>query len=184
MMRRSKTILGNTDFIALFDKGYHTGSELEIAQKLKIKALVAIPAPASSAPDPKYNIQNFRYDPKGDHYRCPENHLLKSNGNFYINHRGKSNESRFKQYKTKACKGCPVRELCTTAKNGRILARNIYTSVYEENKRNVEADPELYRRRQAIVEHPFGTIKRQWALTTSFLKKAGKEPPPMWALYL
>ncbi|MDT0642681.1 transposase, partial [Zunongwangia sp. F363] len=46
MIRRSKTILRTTTFTALFDKGYHTGSELEIAQKLKIKTLVAIPGPA------------------------------------------------------------------------------------------------------------------------------------------
>ncbi|MDT0678647.1 transposase [Zunongwangia sp. F117] len=85
-----------------------------------------------------------------------------------------SNESRFKQYKTKACKGCPVRELCTTAKNGRVLARNIYTSVYQENKRNMEADPELYRQRQAIVEHPFGTIKRQWGFDHILPKKGRK----------
>ena len=162
MVRRAKSILGNTDFTALFDKGYHTGSELEIAQGLGIKTLVAIPATASNAPDLRYNVQHFLYDAQEDHYICPQNHFLKTNGTFYINHRGKSNQSEFKQYKTKACKGCPVRELCTTAKNGRLLARNIYTPVYEENKRNMEADPELYRRRQAIVEHPFGTIKRQW----------------------
>jgi hypothetical protein len=114
------------------------------------------------------------YDAQEDHYICPENHFLKTNGNFYINHRGKSNQSEFKQYKTKACNGCPVRELCTTAKNGRLLARNIYTPVYEENKRNMEADPELYLRRQAIVEHPFGTIKRQWGFD-HILSKKGKK---------
>lgn len=174
MVRRAKAILGSTDFTALFDKGYHTGSELEIAQKLKIKTLVAIPAPASNAPDPKYNIQNFIYDQQEDHYTCPEQHLLKTNGNYYTNHRGKSNESKFKQYKTKACKGCPVREFCTTAINGRILARNIFTAVYEENRRNMEADPELYRQRQAIVEHPFGTMKRQWGFD-HILSKKGKK---------
>jgi len=88
-----------------------------------------------------------------------------------------------KQYKTKACNGCPVRELCTTAKNGRLLSRNIYTPVYEQNRKNMEQDPELYRRRQAIVEHPFGTIKRsrslRRALTISFPRKAGNVPPQM-----
>ena len=115
---------------------------------------MAIPAPASNAPDPKYNIKYFIYDPKEGHYNCPQDHFLKINGNFYINNRGKFNESKFKQYKTKACKECPVLALCTTAKNGRILARKLLAPVYEENKRNMEADPELYRRRKAIVEHP------------------------------
>lgn len=162
MVRRSKSILGNNDFTPLFDKGYHTGSELEISQNLNIKTLVAIPSPASNAPDPRYNVQNFTYDPQEDHYTCPQDHFLKNNGTFYDNHRWKPNQSKFKQYKTKACNGCPVLGLCTTAKNGKLLSRNIYTPVYEQNRKNMEQDPELYRRRQAIVEHPFGTIKRQW----------------------
>jgi hypothetical protein len=128
------------------------------------------------------------YDPREDHYICPENHFLKTNGTFYINHRGKSTQSEFKQYKTKACKGCPVRELCTTAKNGRILARNIYTPVYEQNKKNMEADPQLYRRRQAIVEHPFGTMKRSRSLgrvlIISFLRKERNGPLQMLVLSL
>jgi len=174
MVRRAKSILGNTDFTALFDKSYHTGSELEIAQGLEIKTLVAIPATASNAPDLRYNVQNFVYDPQEDHYICPENHFLKTNGTFYINHRGKSNQSEFKQYKTKACNGCLVRELCTTAKNGRLLARNLYTPVYEQNRKNMEQDPELYRHRKTIVEHPFGTIKRKWGFD-HILSKDGKK---------
>jgi hypothetical protein len=56
-------------------------------------------------------------------------------------------------------------------------------SVYEQNRKNMEQDPELYRRRQAIVEHPFGTIKRcrilGRALTISFPRKEGNEPLQM-----
>jgi transposase len=37
MVRRAKSILGTYDFTALFDKGYHTGSELKIAQELRIR---------------------------------------------------------------------------------------------------------------------------------------------------
>jgi len=33
-------------------------------------------------------------------------HFLKTNGNFYVSHRGKSNQAQFKQYKTKACNEC------------------------------------------------------------------------------
>ena len=183
MVRRAKSILGNNDFTALFDKGYHTGSEMEIAQNLNVKTLVAIPSPAFNAPDPNYNVQNFVYDPQKDHYICPENHFLKTNGTFYINHKGKPNQSQFKQYKTKACNECPVRGLCTTAKNGRLLVRNIYTPVYEQNRKNMEQDPELYRRRQAIVEHPFETIKRSRSLgrvlTTSLPRKARNAPLQM-----
>jgi hypothetical protein len=33
MVRRAKTILGHTDFTAIFDKGYHTGTEFDYAHK-------------------------------------------------------------------------------------------------------------------------------------------------------
>jgi hypothetical protein len=64
--------------------------------------------------------------------------------------------------------------LCTKAKNGKVIERTIFTPMYEENRKNMEEDPKLYRRRQAIVEHPFGTIKRQWGFD-HILSKKGKK---------
>ena len=174
MVRRAKSILGNTDFTALFDKGYYTGSELRIVQGLGIKALVAIPDQASGAPDPNYNVQNFTYDQQKDTYTCPEGHQLTTNEKFYLKYRGTSNQTEFKQYRTKACKSCPVKNLCTKAKNGKVIERNLFTPLYEENRKNIEEDPVLYRRRQAIVEHPFGTIKRQWGFDHILSKKSKK----------
>jgi len=57
MLRRAKTILRTTETAALFDKGYHTGSELLTAQKLGFKTLVTVPAQASNAPDPAQLLQ-------------------------------------------------------------------------------------------------------------------------------
>ncbi|MBK8346475.1 MAG: hypothetical protein IPL08_02235 [Saprospiraceae bacterium] len=45
---------------------------------------------------------------------------------------------------------------------GRLIERSEYAPYIEQNKRNIEADPALYKKRQAIVEHPYGVIKRQW----------------------
>ena len=39
-----------------------------------------------------------------------------------------------------------------------------YSEAVERNKHNYECNPELYRKRQEINEHIFGTIKRQWNL--------------------
>ncbi|SKB54074.1 Transposase DDE domain-containing protein [Salegentibacter salinarum] len=174
MVRRAKSILGTTDFTALFDKGYYTGTELGIVQGLGIKTLVAIPDQASKAPDPNYNVKNFIYDQHNDTYTCPEGHPLTTSGKLYLKYRGTSNQTEFKQYRTKACKSCPVKDLCTKAKNGKVIERNIFTPMYDENRKNMEEDPELYLRRQAIAEHPFGTIKRQWGFD-HILSKKGKK---------
>jgi transposase len=65
MVHRAKIILGTNDFTALYDKGYHTGSELKTAQELGVETIVVIPdVPSSShAPDPAFNGSQFDYDP-------------------------------------------------------------------------------------------------------------------------
>jgi len=42
----------------------------------------------------------------------------------------------------------------------------------EANKARLQENPDLYRRRQAIVEHPFGVIKRQWDFYYIMTKKS------------
>lgn len=172
MLRRTKAILGTNSFTALYDKGYHTGSEFHIADTLGIDTLVAIPAigRASQAPDPRYNAENFNYDPENDSYTCPQGNTLTSNGSWY-----KARNYHFKQYKTGACKNCPVRHKCNTAKhNGKIIQRTEYTAHIEANTKRVAHSPETYKKRQALVEHPFGTIKRQWGFDYIITKRGMK----------
>ena len=169
MLRRAKTILKTNSFTALYDKGYHTGSEFKIADDLGITTLVAVPGigRTSQAPDPNYNVEHFVYLPDTDTYSCPQGHSLKSNGSWY-----KARNYRFKHYKTKACKTCHVRALCTSAKhNGKIIQRSEFTPFIEANAKRVLQNPEVYKKRQALVEHPFGTIKRQWGFDHIITKK-------------
>lgn len=171
MIRRAKAILKTTDFTALYDKGYHTGSQFRYVDQLGVDVMVAIPKVASHAPNHNYDLKHFQYDEKNDHYVCPQGKKLSSNGREYSKGRG-SHKQKVKHYKTKACKSCPVYDLCTTSKtNGRVIERSEYTKIIEQNKRRVAENPEIYRKRQAIVEHPYGIIKRQWGYSTSWLKK-------------
>src|SRR5690606_25695761 len=160
MLRRAKSILRTSQFTALYDKGYHTGSEFFTADQLGIDTLVAIPAigRASQAPNPDYNAEHFIYDKVKDTYTCPQGHALTSNQTQY-----KARNYTFKQYKTTACKSCSVRNQCTTAKaNGKIIQRSEFTQYIQENGARVKTNEALYKKRQALVEHPYGTIKRQW----------------------
>ena len=168
MARRAKSILKHNRFSPLFDKGDHSGKELSKVQELGIDAYVAIPSVpiTSQAPNPSYNVENFKYDHLSDTYTCPANQTLTTNQKRY-----KTPNYRFKQYKTKACEGCPLRSECTLAKNGKIIQRSEFQDAVEKNKQNILANPELYKRRQALVEHPFGTMKRQWGLDYILTKK-------------
>ena len=55
------------------------------------------------------------------------------------------------------------------------------------NKERIEQNKEYYRRRQAIVEHPYGTIKRQWGfsyiLTKKYMQRAGADVGLMFVAY-
>lgn len=168
MARRAKSIIGHNRFSLLFDKGYHSGIELTKVQMLGIDTHVAFPSvpKTSQAPNPKYNVAHFTYNHTSDSYTCPQGETLRSNQKWYT-----SPNYRFKQYKTKACQTCLVKSECTLAKNGKIIQRSEYQEAVEKNKQNILHNPELYKRRQALVEHPFGTMKRQWGFDHIMTKK-------------
>ncbi len=161
MVRRAKTILGNGDFTLLYDKGYHTGTEFDYAHKLGVEVIVAIPDVASHAPDIAFDVANFEYDKQLDRYTCPAGAELITNGRWYFKKHGKTT-NRMKHYKTPACKNCSLFARCTKNKAGRLIERTEHAEVIEANRQRTELNRELYRRRQAIVEHPYGIIKRQW----------------------
>ena len=173
MLRRTQTILQTKNFTALYDKGYHTGCEIKKAVTSGIEIMVAIPAIASVAPHENYNMSHFKYDELNDTYTCPQNHILTTNGNPYQ----KSKNRNFyvvKHYKTNACPGCPARAMCTKNIKGRLIERSEYAPYIEQNRINIEANDATYKKLKAIVEHPYGTIKRQWGFYYVITKKGMK----------
>jgi transposase len=173
MLRRAKTILKKNDFTALYDKGYHTGSEIKKGIEMGINIMVAVPGVASFAPDEQYNFDKFIYNQQADTYTCPQQQTLTTNGNWY--QKSKQRYIYFvKHYKTNNCTNCPALALCTKNKKGRLLERSEYQPYIEQNKKNIEADTKTYKKRQAIVEHPYGIIKRQWGFYYINTKKGIK----------
>ena len=186
MLRRTKTILGSNDFTALYDKGYHTGSEIKTAIDLGIDIMVAIPEVASHAPDIKYDVSNFKYDEVKDTFTCPQGEVLSTNGRWYKRDNGKSFR-QMKHYKTKACYSCPVNNLCTKNEAGRLIERSEHAPFIEQNRLNIETNPTTYKKRQAIIEHTYGIIKRQWGfyyiLTKKGIKRASADVGFMMVVY-
>jgi len=159
MLKRAVEIIGHNKFTALYDKGYHTGSELKAAVELGINAIVSAPdlASTSRAPSEAYNVQHFSYSTEKDLYICQQGQELTTNQSWHTNTRTRT---KFKQYKTKACLSCKVKSLCTKSKTGKLISRSDHQQYYEANKQKLEQNIPLYRCRQAIVEHPYGSIKR------------------------
>ena len=170
MVRRAKTILGHNDFTALYDKGYHTGTELTYAHTHGVEVIVAFPEVGSHAPDLAFDVAHFNYDKQNDFYVCPAGKQLTTNGRWY-NKINRNTINKVKHYKTKDCLDCPLFKQCTKNKEGRLIERSEHADLIDENKKRLNENLQLYRKRQAIVEHPYGVIKRQWDFYYIMTKK-------------
>lgn len=153
MVKRVKK-LGYRRFVTLADKGYYNGEDLRKVKRYKIKAIVS----RQKRPDEKgkpemLRSEQFRYDAELDVYICPT-------GNTLYPHNTKS-AKRCNYFNKSACASCPHRDICTKGESlYRTVTRSQYSKIYEEADRLFEENLELYKRRQQIVEHPFGTVKR------------------------
>lgn len=183
MVENAIDIVGNNTFDAVFDKGYYTAQQIHDTQQLGVTTHVCIPNPASNAPDKAYNVSEFLYNKEEDTYTCPAGETLKTNGNWY-----NKRVYRVKQYKTKNCKNCAVKDLCTKAKYQKIIERHEFAEALEVNKQNIGDNPEIYAQRQAIVEHPFGTMKRGWGfdhiITKKFKERAAADVGFIFTAYM
>ena len=173
MVQRAKSILRTNEFTVLYDKGYHTGSELKTVQELGVETIVAIPSlpSTSQAPNHDYNSEHFIYNEEADTYTCPQGITLRTNGTWHKEQNSATNIIIFKQYRTSTCKSCKAHSQCTRSKKGRVIQRTTFAEYYETNRRNFHEKERIYKRRQAIVEHPYGTIKRQWGFSYILTKK-------------
>ena len=155
----------------LADKGYHTGAELQQCQWENMITHVAYKEqPSVKHIANEFLSESFDYDKATDSYRCPAGATLTSLGTWH-NKKGEANETsyRFKTYRTDACKTCSLKHQCTKLPK-RIIHRSEYQDAVDINDNNIKANPQYYKRRQAIVEHPFGTIKRHWGYTHTLVK--------------
>jgi radical SAM protein with 4Fe4S-binding SPASM domain len=106
-------------------------------------------------------VSQFQYDKTTDTYTCPQGETLHTTGNWHKKSRDKDSYN-YKKYRTSKCRECPVKYLCTSRAAGREIDRSQYADAVEVNNKRYRENPQLYRKRQEINEHIFGTIKRQW----------------------
>jgi hypothetical protein len=157
--------------MVLADKGYHTGAELQHCQQDNMITHVAYKEqPGVKHIATEFLAESFLYDTQSDSYTCPAGATLTSLGTWH-NKKGEAHETsyRFKIYRTDACKTCPLKDQSTKLPK-RIVQRSEYQDAVDINDNNIKQNPQYYKRRQAIVEHPFGTIKRHLGYTHTLLK--------------
>jgi transposase len=175
MAMQAKASLQTDELTAITDGGYYNGKQISDCEKDNITTFVApkdyiLP---TAVPDERYSYDKFKYDEQKDCYVCPEGQELTTDGSRQKRTKGAGKdryEVTFKRYNTRACENCPVKHLCTNSKKGRELHRYDYHDAVERNNKRVKEHPDVYTTRQCIVEHPFGTAKRNWGYTYTLLR--------------
>lgn len=161
MAEQAKQELETTEITVLADKGYYTGECLKNCEENEIIAIVSKQNPPSTTGNSTYTLDKFKYDKINDWYVCPQGQKLCNVS---------KDTAKDKLYRSKACKTCFHKEECTKNKRGRQIIQGQYHEVMARADERLAQNMALYKQRQRIVEHPFGTIKRTFGYTHFLLR--------------
>jgi transposase len=154
---QANEVLGKSCEVACADAGYADTEELQKVDGQQIKVIVPSQRQALHEEEGPFSKSHFRYDKEQDCYWCPEGNRLK--------YQWTDKESGKRVYQItqgKICRGCVHYGQCSSAKNGRRITRIALEEVKEKLEAQYEEpeSQEIYKRRKARVELPFGHMKR------------------------
>jgi transposase len=160
MAEAAKEALGAETITAVADSGYYNGETLKSCEEDGITAFVPEPDRNQRLEAcGRFGLDDFRYDAESDVYRCPAGSELKPMKGLKRQASGKM-AIRYASSRS-ACRDCPLRQQCLSP-NGtrREIERWEHEDVVERHRARMQADgPAMMRRRKALAEHPFGTLK-------------------------
>ena len=176
---KAKQLLQVDQINVLADTGYDTGEDLRKCAADNIAIFVSPRIQKGGSKGNGFTKKDFKYDKQTDIYTCPEGELLRTNSKVYTQERkGRKGrkDATFKEYKAEyeVYKSCANKEQCAAKrlnrKQGRVIQRYMTADYTEANQQRIKNNKDYYRQGQSIVEHPFGTIKRQWGYSYILLK--------------
>jgi transposase len=160
MAEAAKAALGATALTVVADTGYYNGETLKACEGDAITAYVPPPdRDQRLKAQGRFSIEDFDYDAAADLYRCPagaelrpmRGHKRQASGKLAI---------RYASLRS-VCRGCPLRARCLAPSGQRReIERWRHEDVIERHRARMRiAGEDMMRRRKALAEHPFGTLK-------------------------
>jgi hypothetical protein len=182
MAQAAKEALGVAALTAVADTGYYNGETLKACEDDAITAYVPPPdRDRRLKAQGRFSIEDFRYDAAADAYRCPAGSELRPM-------RGQKRQASGKvavRYASRrsVCRACPLRQRCLAEKGERReIERWAHEDVIERHQARRRANgKDMMRRRKALAEHPFGTLKCR-AGYRHFLVRGFAEVRGEWSL--
>jgi len=165
---QANTVLPKPCTAACGDAGYADTEELEKIDSQGIQVIVPSQRQALHEGEKPFSKQHFTYDRDQDCYYCPAGHQLP-----HVATEKKTGRSRHQITDKQLCFHCQHWGKCTTSTSS---GRRILRLPNEALKEKLEAhfaepqSQEIYRRRKARIEHPFGHIKRNLKVDAFLLR--------------
>lgn len=165
MGRQTLEMLGVEKIDVTADKGYSSGMQLKLCKESGITTYIPEAdrrehLAALNGCRPEFLVEKFRYDPSTDTYVCPEGKLLT-----FWRQAASSGDTAIRVYRGQECLGCRFHLAgCTKNKDGRTIKRRDYSETLVEVRARMATieGKEKFALRKTLVEHPFGTIKRDF----------------------
>ncbi|MHB0972448.1 MAG: IS1182 family transposase [Thermoanaerobaculia bacterium] len=158
MLDQVKETFGVVASETLADGGYNTLAAVAEAEAKNYPILLSASAndPENHQDDP-FHITQFRYDEPSDQWSCPQGQILTRRSKRF----DKRRNTTVTLYRSKACRTCPVRDQCTRDRRGRSieLRDGLLPMIRQRQKRAIETNRELLKRRMPIAERVFAVEK-------------------------
>jgi transposase len=163
---KANLALTRTEVVA--DAGYYSASEVSRCLEHGITAFIPKSDTSANSARGLYGKSRFKYDATKDVYICPAGDPL--------TYRFATVEldRELKYYRASNCKTCALKSRCTRNKGNRTITREANEHLMEAMAARMQAQPDKFKLRKTLAEHPFGTIKRYFGYTHFLLKGLAK----------
>jgi hypothetical protein len=157
------------------DAGYYNASEVSRCVEQNLQPLIPKADTSANTARGLYGKSKFKFDAPKDVYVCPAGGELTYRFSTYELGR----ELRY--YRARGCKTCALKSQCTRNKANRTITREANEHLMEAMAERMKREPEKFKLRKTLAEHPFGTIKRSLGYT-HFLHKGLEKVRTEWSL--
>ena len=157
------------------DAGYYSAAEVSRCVEHGLTPYIPKADTSANTARGLYGKSQFQYDAVKDVYVCPAGAALT------CRFATVELDRELKYDRASGCQECALKSRCTRNQGNRTITREANEHLMEAMAQRMKQQPEKFKLRKQLAEHPFGTIKR-WFGYTHFLLKGLVKVRCEWSL--
>jgi len=154
MAKAAKETLGVEKIEVVADKGYYSNFQVERCVQNHITPYMEKADTSANTRLGLFGKSKFNFDAAKDVYLCPGGKELTYRFSTF------EKERELRYYRASDCKNCALKKQCTRNQANRTITREENEGLMAAMAARLRQNPQIMKLRKAMVEHPFGTIKR------------------------